>query len=164
MKLYTFKSGNIYCSFVCDESYLNEFMDKYVPKLRHGTYMGIDLGVKHDWEMWTMVDWEPITKENKETETMKKYYRAKQDSFLWVKGAILVSYKELGSCMESYRPVDDTDIWDTTEFNGEECISAPIVEKNPDWFERVYPVNLLSKIVYKLKAEAQEMMSKEVSE
>lgn len=89
-----------------------------------------------------------------------KYYRVKQDTFLWHKGAILKD-TEKGS-NGGYSP--ETDIWDTTEHNGNEYISAPIVENNPDWFERVYPVNLLTKIVYKAKAQAREHFEKNHTE
>lgn len=69
-----------------------------------------------------------------------KYYRALQDSFLWHKGAIL---KNDG---DGYRPISD--LWDTTEHNGEEYITARIVENNPEWFERVYEISVLGKAKY----------------
>ena len=86
---------------------------------------------------------------------MSKFYRAIKDSFLWKAGAIITASPN------SYRPIDQTSIWDNTEFNGEEYISARIIENNPDWFEQVYPVNLLTKTIYKIKAEALELINKE---
>ena len=83
-----------------------------------------------------------------------KYYRLKQDTFMWDKGAIIQSNGD------GYRTADD--IWNRVKL-GNEYISEHIIEDdgNADFFERVYPVNLLSKTVYKIKAEAKEMMSKE---
>lgn len=81
-----------------------------------------------------------------------KYYRVKQDTFLWEKGAILSSNSD------GYVPTNE--VWNKFE-DQNEYISHNIVEKNPDWFERVYPINLLSKVVYKLRAEAKEHIAKE---
>ncbi len=86
----------------------------------------------------------------------KKHYRVKRDNFLWQVGAILENCANNGS----YMPLDKTDIWNVTEYNGGECISSRIIENNPEYFERVYAVNLLTKTVYKLKAEAAELMAK----
>lgn len=82
----------------------------------------------------------------------KKFYRVIKDNPLWHVGAILES--NVNNC--GYRPVDETDIWDVTEVNGGEYLSDRIVEISPEYFQRVYPVNLLSKTVYKLKEEARQ--------
>ena len=87
-----------------------------------------------------------------------KFYRVIKDNFLWEKGAILQNTAS-GSTGQGYQPISD--IWDTTEHNSTEYISAKIIESNPEWFERVYQINLLSKTVYKLKAEAKEFTNKE---
>jgi len=84
---------------------------------------------------------------------MKKYYRVKQDTFLWEEGAIL-SHTE-GS--NGYEPIDD--VWKKHE-DSSEYISSAIVEKSPDWFERVYAVNLATRTVYKLREEAKELLAK----
>ncbi len=88
-----------------------------------------------------------------------RYFRVKKDNFLWCAGAIVE--KKEGE--KGYNPVDNTSIWDTTDQNGTEYISSKIVENNPEWFEEVYKINLVTRFVYKVKAEAQEMMSKEFS-
>lgn len=88
---------------------------------------------------------------------MSKFYRVKKDTFMWEAGAILENNVNGG---DGYTAIND--IWHVAEL-GTEYISARIIEKNPEWFERVYPVNLLSKVVYKLKAEAKEAYSKEHS-
>lgn len=87
-----------------------------------------------------------------------KYYRVIQNTFMWGKGAILKECKDSGR-EGGYEPTSD--IWDTTDFNEGEYISARIIEKSPKYFRRVYKVNLLTKVVYKTKAQAQELLSKE---
>lgn len=93
---------------------------------------------------------------------MTKYYRVTQDNFLWEKGAILKHSAEndIVSSRGGYSP--ENDIWDITEHNGTEYISAPIIENNPDWFERVYEVKGVSKVLYKTKSAAKEYLSKSV--
>lgn len=77
-----------------------------------------------------------------------KFYRVIKENPLWQVGAILEN-KENG-----YFPLDGSDIWDMTDVNGCEYLSARIVEISPDYFQRVYPINLISKTVYKLKEDA----------
>lgn len=90
-----------------------------------------------------------------------KYYKVLKDTFLWEKGAIL-KYDETAGASGGYEPIND--IW-STEANAEanEYITAKNIENNPEWFERVYAVNLITKTVYKSKAEARELMEKEYS-
>lgn len=74
---------------------------------------------------------------------MRKYYRVKQDTFLWKAGAIL-SDQEKGQ----YVPIED--IWNVAEKPNAEYISAPIIE-HPDnavFFERVYPDSIAGKIYH----------------
>lgn len=78
-----------------------------------------------------------------------KYYRVLQDTFLWDKGAVLSSEGN------GYRAVDEIF---TKEFTGTEYISDKIIENNPEWFQKVYPVNLLSKTVYKVREEAKALI------
>lgn len=82
-----------------------------------------------------------------------KYYRAKKDSFLWEEGAILAC--EDNRC----KPV--TDIWNVTEYNGNEYVSSPIIENNPEWFERVYEVSLVGTVVYEAREKAKELLKKQ---
>lgn len=86
---------------------------------------------------------------------MNKFYRVLKESPLWDEGAI-ISDETYGSG-NGYKAIDQVYVHDKCEH---EYISSPIVESQPDWFERVYPVNLVSKTVYKLKAEAKEILSK----
>lgn len=69
-----------------------------------------------------------------EIDPEKTYYRAIKDSFLWKKGAILELDEDKGS-EGGYYAIED--VWDVVE-NGDEYISAFIIENNPDWFERIY--------------------------
>lgn len=88
---------------------------------------------------------------------MAKFYRVTQDTFLWEKGAILTDEKN----SSGYSPIND--LWNKLE-KQDEYISTQLVEKNPDWFERVYPVDLLTKTVYKLKDAAREHFAKQHTE
>lgn len=88
---------------------------------------------------------------------MSKFYKVIKTSFLWEKDAIL-KYTNSGSD-GGYEPISD--IWDTTEHNGGEYISSRIIENNPDWFQRVYSIDLLTKTVYKTKEEAKVILNKE---
>lgn len=85
---------------------------------------------------------------------MSKFYRVKEDNFLWKKGCIL---KGDG---EGYRPIDD--LWDTTDDNGDEYISAHIIEakENEKYFERVYEISKGKKAYYLVKEKAQEAAAK----
>lgn len=76
---------------------------------------------------------------------MTKYYRVTKDNFLWKEGAILKGD-------DGYRPIED--MWDTTKYNSTEYISAPIIENNPEWFERVYK-NKFDKFLAKAEALSQ---------
>lgn len=89
-----------------------------------------------------------------------KYYRVKKDTFLWQAGAILEIDRENGS-KGGYSPISD--IWDVItdkeDVDGE-YISAVFVENNPEWFERVYKVDLATKTIYEVKEKAKELMTK----
>lgn len=66
---------------------------------------------------------------------MTKYYRVKKDNFLWKEGAIIANNCNNGT---GYYPIED--IWHNTPIQGNEFISAPIIEhpNNIEYFERVY--------------------------
>lgn len=87
---------------------------------------------------------------------MTKYYRVKEDNFLWLKGAILSD--ECDS--DGYKPVDE--LWDATEVNGNEYISRRIIEapENEKYFERVYVVSKGKRVVYMVKEKAREAAAK----
>jgi len=87
---------------------------------------------------------------------MTKYYRVKKDNFLWKKGAIL----EMKDGENGYDPISD--LWDNTEVNQGEYITARVVEapENAEWFERVYEMSQGKKAVYMVKEKAQAAASK----
>ncbi len=85
-----------------------------------------------------------------------KYYRVIKENFLWKVGAIV--QKDVVRS-EHYSPIDNSDLWSEVEVEHSEHISGKVVENSPKYFERVYPVNLLTKTVYKAKKEALEMIS-----
>jgi len=83
-----------------------------------------------------------------------KYYKVIKDNFLWEDGAILCLNSE-GSTGEGYSPIND--IFKKHECN--EYITANIVEESPDYFERVYKVDLATRIVYETKEKAKELIA-----
>ena len=87
---------------------------------------------------------------------MSKYYKVLEDNFMWNKGGIICDEKVEGE----FRSKDP--IFDRTE-DQTEYISKGIIEdeNNKDFFTRVYPVNLITKTVYKVKEQAKEMLAKE---
>jgi hypothetical protein len=86
-----------------------------------------------------------------------RYFRAKKDSFLWVAGAIIKKEDD----EKGYAPIDDSRVWDVTEVNNGEYITANIIENCPEWFEEVYKINMITRCIYKLKAEAREILNAE---
>lgn len=74
---------------------------------------------------------------------MEKFYRVKKDTFLWEEGAILKREGHLASGKGGYSPIED--IWNKVHTNGE-YITSPIIEGNPEWFERVYRDDLKGNI------------------
>lgn len=71
---------------------------------------------------------------------MQKYYRVKQDTFIWEKGAIITNTANSGS---GYEPIED--IWNVAKKKDySEYISDYIIESpnNSKYFERVYKSGL----------------------
>lgn len=103
------------------------------------------------------------TQPNKFMSTEKdKFYRAKKDSFLWKQGAILLFDKKEGSD-GGYEPIEEG-LWEATENNGEEYISARIIENTPEWFERVYPTgtdSITGKVNYQDRENVMEKFNKQ---
>lgn len=97
------------------------------------------------------------TKKNKNMSSdTGRFYKVIKETPAWDVGAII---KHDGS--DGYVALNDL-------FNKEHTgrgyfESGTIIENSPEWFERVYPVSLVTKTVYKAKAEAREMFSKETS-
>lgn len=87
---------------------------------------------------------------------MSKFYKVLEDNFLWKKGAILKKDAD----ENGYSPIDE--LWDTTDHNDGEYITAKIIEDpiNAKYFERVYEVSKGKKAVYLVKEKAQELASK----
>lgn len=92
---------------------------------------------------------------------MTKYYKVVKDNFLWVEGAILSNTSANG---RGYVPINGTTLWNKTGHSNDEYISSNIIEKCPEYFIEVYPINLLTKTIYKVKEEARALMAKEYSE
>ena len=79
-----------------------------------------------------------------------KYYKVIKENFLWDVGAILKLIEK------GYVPIDDI----YKKHEGNEYITLNIVESSPDYFERVYKVDLATRVVYELKEKAKELLSK----
>lgn len=93
---------------------------------------------------------------NENTTMSKRFYQVQKDTFLWGKGAVL-SRNEDGS----YSPINE--IFNKHE-DVNQTISGEIVENSPEFFERVYEVNLLNKVIFKTKELAREFMAKDYTE
>jgi len=85
---------------------------------------------------------------------MNKFYKVVKENFLWEIGAVLKQTND----EKGYIPIND--IYKKIE-DSKEYISKNIIENCPEYFQRVYAVNLISKIVYKLKKEAKELIDKQ---
>lgn len=80
-----------------------------------------------------------------------RYFKVIKENFLWDIGCVL------RPCTNGYSPIDDL----YKKHDCDEYISTKIVENSPDYFERVYKVDLLTKTVYVLKDKAKELLSKD---
>lgn len=79
-----------------------------------------------------------------------KFYKVIKENFLWEVGCIL-KINETGN---GYVPTHDI----YKKFEGSEYISVPIVENCPEYFQQVYEVNLVSRVVYEVKEKARELL------
>lgn len=84
----------------------------------------------------------------------KKFYKVVKENFLWHVGAIL----ELNERQNGYVPYEGSTVWDVSGLNEDEYISCRVVESSPEYFEQVYPVNLIKNIVFKGKEEARRLL------
>lgn len=91
---------------------------------------------------------------------MDRYYRLKKDTSGLLKGAILRKTEDVNY----YSPMNELYHTDSIEEGVTPRYTSYGVEHAPDWYERVYPVNLLTKTVYKLKEEAKQLFEKEYTE
>ncbi len=87
-----------------------------------------------------------------------KYYKVIKENFLWEVGAILQNNANGG---EGFTPIDE--IYKKHE-KSDEYITANIVEKSPDYFQRVWKVDLLTRVVYETKDKAKELLARQYKE
>lgn len=78
-----------------------------------------------------------------------KYYRVVKEHPAWEIGAVLVSEE----AKKRYSPLND--IWDKHESSNGWVEGAELVEVS-DWFERVYPIGKLEKMVFGTKEQARK--------
>ena len=50
--------------------------------------------------------------------------------------------------------------WKQFESSFDSAISSEVIENSPDYFQKVYSVNLLTKVVYRCKEEARDLIAK----
>lgn len=89
---------------------------------------------------------------------MTKYYKVIKENFLRDVWAILKEENDY------YKPIDDLFIKNDRnagDWEWYEVITNYIIENQPEYFERVYAVNLITKTVYKVKQEAKELIAKQ---
>lgn len=91
---------------------------------------------------------------------MSKFYRVVKENFLWDVGAVIEDKHTYSRGNKAYATVDDIFKKHEDE-DEEEVISAEIIEASPEYFERVYPVNLLTKTAYKAKEEAKALLAEQ---
>lgn len=87
---------------------------------------------------------------------MQKFYKVIKENFLRDIGAII----QTNSWLNWYEPIDEI----YKKHEGNEYITSHIIENSPEYFQRVYAVNLLTKTVYKIKEQAKEMLEKQYKE
>lgn len=61
--------------------------------------------------------------------------------------------------MGGYLPIND--IYEVNDFIKGEYLSIEIIENNPDFFGRVYKINLIKSVVFKGREEAKKLLNKE---
>lgn len=85
-----------------------------------------------------------------------KYYKILKDTPSWSAGAIVTNEENSAR----YSTVSDVYCRAGTDSTWYE--SANVIEslENDEWFERVYKVDLLSRVVYETKERAKELMEK----
>lgn len=81
-----------------------------------------------------------------------KYYKVIKENFLWEVDSILSN----AGMDNGYRPVDDV----FKRHDGNEYITSDIVENEPEYFQRVYKVDLATRVVYEVKERAKELLAK----
>ena len=84
-----------------------------------------------------------------------KYYKVIKEHPLFVTGAILI--KE-GQSYKVLDPIYLKDIPNSTSDNWTE--GAELIKNCPEWFQRVYKVDLLTRVLYEVKDKALELLNK----
>jgi hypothetical protein len=83
---------------------------------------------------------------------MEKFYKVIKENFLWEVGAIL----KPASNGRGYDAQDE--LYAKDEAASNEYVSTAVVEGQPEYFQRVYKVNLVTQTVYEVKERAKELL------
>lgn len=89
-----------------------------------------------------------------------KCYKVIKDHPLWEVGTIIVEKDGNYYVADGF----ESHIKDIKGLSEKWHEGGTLVENQPEWFQRVYPVNLLTKTVYKARDEAKELMAKNYTE
>jgi hypothetical protein len=98
-----------------------------------------------------------LTEHNNKIDMSKKYYKVIKDNFLWEEGGILEYDEKLSASGKGGYQVIDSLFKKHEDSN--EYISADIIEDSPDFFERVYKVDLATRVIYETKEKAKELIA-----
>lgn len=86
-----------------------------------------------------------------------KYYRVIKDTPQWEVGAILKNNSAGG-----YVSIDE--LFNKDYLFSDYYEAKSVIEGAVDYFQRVYPVNLITRTVYKIKEEAKAAIAKQYTE
>ena len=89
---------------------------------------------------------------------MSKYYKVIKENFIWEVGAIITNEND----SSGYEPVEE--IYNVHPDAVDEYISSSVVENSPEYFQRVYKVDLVTRTVYEVKEKAKELLSRSFQE
>lgn len=85
-----------------------------------------------------------------------KYYKVIKEHPVWQIGTILKKEEKLSQ----YNAIDEIYLKDIPGVNNSWGEGAALVENCPEWFQRVYKVDTLTKVVYEVKEKALELLQK----
>lgn len=110
---------------------------------------------------WATFGDHELRKIKKEQQMSKKYYRVLKDTPLWSESAIIVQEQENGQWFSAIEDYWDTEGSEAMRKDGDTpYMDSRIVENNPDFYERVYEMTTLGKMVFVTKEEAKKQAAK----
>jgi hypothetical protein len=86
---------------------------------------------------------------------MEKFYRVLKENPLWEVGAIINGDDEND---KGYSAIDP--VFEKGEYIGGEYLSWGVIENSPEYFQRVYKLDTISKVVYETRDKVVEALKK----